>query len=138
MNCTLATKTLSVTINRDSATVYRFVSNAKNLPAWARAFCKSARKSGASWIIETPVGLMKLRFSAKNSLGVLDHYVYPATNVEVYVPMRVVPNGSGSEVIFTLFRRNNVSQAEYEQDIRMVKRDLKSLKQYLERKGRKS
>jgi hypothetical protein len=36
----------------------------------------------------------------KECFGVLDHYVAPASEMEVYVPMRVQPNGSGSEVIF--------------------------------------
>jgi hypothetical protein len=43
---------------------------------------------------------MKFRFVKRNEFGVLDHYVNPAPGVEVYVPMRVLANGSGSEVIF--------------------------------------
>ena len=43
---------------------------------------------------------MKVRFAEKNTFGVLDNYVSPTPEIEVYVPMRVLPNGSGSEVVF--------------------------------------
>jgi len=62
MVMTLASRTLSVSINRSASDVYRFVSNPENLPKWATAFCKSVRKSNTDWIIETPQGPMKVRF----------------------------------------------------------------------------
>jgi hypothetical protein len=36
---------------------------------------------------------------------VLDHTVVLPDGTEVYVPMRVVPNGGGSEVMLVLFRQ---------------------------------
>jgi hypothetical protein len=75
---------------------------------------------------------MKVRFVAKNDFGVLDHYVNPAPGVEIYVPMRVLTNGSGSEVIFTLFRLPKMSDEQFVEDVGMVERDLKTLKNVLE------
>ena len=137
MESIFETKTLSVTINRDIDIVYRFISSPKNLPLWAKAFCKSVRKFRTNWIIGTPAGSMKVRFAVKNSFGVLDHYIYPSPKIEIYVPMRVLPNGAASEVMFTLFRRPDMSRAEYLRDIGMVTRDLKSLKKHLEKGNRK-
>jgi hypothetical protein len=62
----------------------------------------------------------------------LDHYVTPAPELEVYVPMRVLPNGSGSEVFFTLFRSTDMSDEKFAEDVGMVERDLKTLKNVLE------
>lgn len=76
---------------------------------------------------------MKVRFVEKNDLGVLDHYVDPAPGVEVYVPMRVLSNGSGSEVIFTLFRLPDMSEEKYAEDVGLVEQDLRTLKNVLER-----
>ena len=98
-------RTLSVSINCDPKQVYEFVSNGANLSRWATAFCKSVKPSKDGWLVETPQGPVTLRLVPKNVLGVLDHYVSPLPGVEVFVPMRVVPNGEGSEVTFTLFRR---------------------------------
>jgi hypothetical protein len=46
--------------------------------------------------------------------------------------MRVVPNGTGSTVLFTLFQTEGMSDADYERDAGMVLRDLESLKRVLE------
>ncbi len=128
-----ASRTLSVSIDCHPSKVYGFVSSPENLPKWATAFCKSVRKSNADWIVDTPQGPMKVRFVEKNGFGVLDHYVNPAPGVEVYVPMRVLPNGSGSEVIFTLFRLPDMSDEKYAEDVGLVEQDLRTLKKMLER-----
>ena len=47
--------------------------------------------------------------------------------------MRVVPNGSGSEVIFTLFKTPEMSDKQFAEDAGLVERDLRTLKSVLER-----
>jgi len=129
----LGSTTLSVSIQCPPGEVYGFVSNPENLPRWARGLCRSVRRSDADWIVETPQGPMRLRFVERNGLGVLDHYVSPAPGVEVYVPMRVLSNGSGSEVLFTLFRLPDMSDEQYAEDVGLVEQDLRTLKEILER-----
>jgi hypothetical protein len=131
---TLESRTLSVSINRHPDEVYPFVSNPDNLPQWAPAFCKSVRKAGAEWIVETADGPVKIRFVETNAFRVADHYVIPTPDSEIYVPMRVLPNGSsGSELLLTLFRQPNMSEQEFRRDIEMVTRDLNVLKKVLEK-----
>jgi len=127
-----ASRTLSISIGRRPGEVHEFVSNPENLPKWAKGLGKSIRKQGADWIVDTPQGPMKIRFTEPNSLGVLDHYVTTASGVEVYVPMRVLSNGTGSEVIFTLFRLQDVSDEKYAEDMKLVEQDLQTLKDLLE------
>ena len=47
-------------------------------------------------------------------------------------PMRVVPNGAGSLVTFTLFRQDGMSDAEFERDAGMVESDQQALKRVVE------
>lgn len=47
--------------------------------------------------------------------------------------MRVLSNGSGSEEIFTLFRLPDMSDEKYDEDAARVERDLKTLKNTLEK-----
>ena len=55
------------------------------------------------------------------------------SGVTVHNPMRVVARpGGGSEVSFTPFRRNGVSDAEFGADARAVEKDLRALKALLE------
>ena len=104
MSATAAARTLTVSIDCPADQVYGFGSDPQNLPQWATAFCRSIRRSDSGWIVEMPQGEVTVRFVPRNTMGVLDHFVTPAPDVEIYVPMRVVANGAGSEVLFTLFR----------------------------------
>jgi len=131
---TLESRTFSVSINRHPDEVYAFISNPENLPQWAPAFSKSVRRAGAEWIVETPDGSMKIRFVETNAFRVADHYVIATPDLEIYVPMRVLPNGSsGSELLLTLFHQPNMSDQEFRRDIDMVTRDLDVLKMILEK-----
>ena len=129
----LQSRTLTVSIERPPADVYDFVSSPENLPRWAPGLCRSVRRSEGQWIVETPDGPVKFRFVGRNEFGVLDHSVSPAPGLETMNPMRVVPNGSGSEVIFTVFQRSGMSAEQFAEDAGLVERDLRTLKTILER-----
>jgi hypothetical protein len=75
---------------------------------------------------------MRIRFSQRNSHGILDHYVIPEAGEAMYNPMRVFANGDGSEVVFTLFQRPGMASDEFARDADWVRRDLLSLKNRLE------
>lgn len=132
MASVLRSRTLSVSIECPPRRVYDFVSNPENLTDWATAFCRSVRKSEGEWIVETPDGPMKIKFVGQNELGVLDHYVTVKRGAEILNPMRVVPNGSGSEIMFTLFQLPDMSKEKFVEDAGLVERDLRTLKKVLE------
>jgi hypothetical protein len=129
----LKTKTISVTINREPERVMEYVLHAKNLPLWAKAFCKSIRNVNGEWIMETPRGQMKVRFVEKNAFGILDHDIIPPKESPFRVPMRVVPNQNGSEVMLTLFQFAGMPDHVFAEDQKLVTRDLQTLKDVLER-----
>jgi hypothetical protein len=126
------TRNLSVSINRRPREVYDFASVPENFPKWASGLGKSIRKVNDEWVAETPQGPIKVRFTERNDFGVLDHYVIPKPGMELYIPMRVIANGAGSELIFTLFRLADMSDEKYAEDAEWVMRDLNALKQLLE------
>jgi hypothetical protein len=125
-------RNLSVSINRDAEDVYDFVSVPENFRRWASGLGRSLKKVNGEWVAETPEGPVKIRFSERNELGVLDHWVSPKPGVEIYIPMRVIPNGRGCELIFTLFRVADMSEEKFVADAEWVMRDLTSLKNLLE------
>jgi hypothetical protein len=125
-------QTLSVYIESHPDKVNEFVSTPENLPRWATTFVKSLKKVNGEWIAETSMGAMRFRFTEMNRFGVSDQYIRPASGPEIYVPIRVLPNNSGSEVIFTLLRLPEMSNERLAEDARMVESDLKTLKKVLE------
>jgi hypothetical protein len=54
------------------------------------------------------------------------------SGAQILNPMRVVPNSSGSEVIFTLFQPPGMSDHKFDEDAGRVQRDLRTLKSVLE------
>jgi len=124
----LNSKTISAYLNTDAQKAYAFISNLENLPKWAKTFCKSIEKISGNWIMQTDQGPLQIRLADKNEFGVLDHYLKPASGNEVFVPMRVVPNGSGCEIIFTVFQQPGMSKENFYKDIELVNQDLENLK----------
>jgi hypothetical protein len=82
--------------------------------------------------VETPQGPVTIRVVGKNAFGIVDHDVIPSEGPAVYVPMRIVLNGSGAEVLFTLFQTPEMSQERFAEDLRLVQQDLMTLKQVME------
>lgn len=106
-----------MTIERSALDVYNYVVDPKNLPKWA---------SGLN-------AAVKVRFVERNKYGVLDHYVSVDSGPEVYMPMRVFPNGEGCEVLITIFRHPGTSEERFVHDTQWVRRDLEALKALLEK-----
>ena len=124
---------VSITIARRPAEVYEFASNPRNLPRWAAGLARSeVTMDGDDWVADAPFGKVRVRFAPPNSLGVMDHDVTLESGVTTHNPMRVLPNGEGSEFVFTLIRRQGMSDELFAQDKAAVEKDLKTLKHLLE------
>ena len=78
------------------------------------------------------MGRVGFAFVPRNDLGVLDHDVTLPTGEVAHNPMRVIADGSGCEVVFTLRRRPGMSDDEFGEDAAAVAADLARLKQVLE------
>jgi len=132
-------RTLSVSIAASAADVYAFTSDPRRLSEWATGLGTSpmALPDGA-WRVESPVGPMRVVFAPANDFGVVDHIVFPLTGRDPVadVPLRVVPNGTGSEVMLTVFQQPDMSDAQYDADCKLVQADLARLKHALENKRR--
>ena len=128
----LEVRHLSVSIARPPSVVYAFASNPANTPAWASGLAGGIKHVGSEWIAESPMGQVKLRFADGNAFGVLDHEVTLPSGVTIHNPMRVMANGEGSEVVFSLFHLPGVSDAKFGGDATWVMKDLETLRRVLE------
>jgi hypothetical protein len=128
----LTSRNLSISINRNANDVYDFVSVPENFTLWASGLGNSLKKVNGEWIAETQQGPVRIRFSERNEFGILDHWVSPEPGQVIYIPMRVIANGSVSELVFTLFRLPGMSDQEFAADAEWVMRDLAALKVLLE------
>ena len=129
---TLAARTLSVSIPVDAEAAYRLLAVPGNFPRWASGLADSLREVDGRWWAQTPEGPAEVRFSNLNAHGVLDHWVHFGNGLVVYVPLRVIANADGCELMLTLFRQPGMSDDKYEADAAWVMRDLSTAKAWLE------
>ncbi len=123
---------ISERIDRNAADVYDYASNPANLPEWAPGLGSSVEKVDGRWFVETSSGRVGVAFAERNDYGILDHHVTLPSGEVVYVPMRVIQDGDGSEVVFTLRRLPDMSDADFTRDAGLVEADLTRLKHVLE------
>jgi hypothetical protein len=122
-------------IDRPAADVYEYASNPANLPNWAPGLGRSVENVDGQWFVETASGRVGVAFAEHNKYGVLDHDVTLPSGEVIYNPMRVVPNGDGCEVVFSVRRLPDMSDEDFARDAGLVQADLTRLKHLLEAAG---
>jgi uncharacterized protein YndB with AHSA1/START domain len=123
-------RTASIWINRPYEEVYGFVEKPENFPKWATGLGEAIAHDGEVWRFKTPDGDAKVRFTASNEYGVADHHVLLDDGTEIHVPMRVIRNGEGAEVMLTVCRRSRPDK-EMKADVEWVEHDLIALKELI-------
>jgi hypothetical protein len=123
---------ISEWINRAPADVYEYASDPANLPNWAPGLGSSVENVDGQWFVETSEGRVGVAFAPRNDYGVLDHEVTLPSGDVIYNPLRVVPDGDGCEVVFSLRRLPDLSDGDFARDAGLVQADLTRLKHVLE------
>ncbi|HEV7274767.1 MAG TPA: SRPBCC family protein [Devosiaceae bacterium] len=126
-------KTISLPIARPLAEVYEFLLEPRNYPRWAAALSGGLEHvEGRDWRAETPYGTVTMRFSERNAFGVFDHSVFGEGEEPMTRRARVVPNGDGCELLYTMFKRDEQSVEAFESEVEWTATELAVLKTYLE------
>jgi hypothetical protein len=123
MNEPAPSRHVSVWIDAPPEAVYAFVSDPRHLHRWAAG------------LADPTLATATVEFAPVNAFGVLDHVVTLPTGESTYNPMRVLGSGTGEsrcEVVFTLRRRDDTSDAEFEADAAAVAADLATLRDLLQ------
>jgi hypothetical protein len=126
---------LTVSIAVPAPRVYAFVADPLRMSSWAHGLGGTpTRLADGAWRMDTSNGPIRVAFAPPNAFGVVDHVVTSLSGVgpAVDVPLRVVPNGVGSEVQLTLFRQPEMSDEQFAADAATVRADLHRLKLVLE------
>ena len=113
--------------------MYEFLVDPANWNQWAFGLGRNIRHSQDDWIADSDGGVARVQFTPRNNFGVVDHTVIRPSGQRVYVPMRLIANSSGCELLFTLFREPNMSDAQFASAAGFVQRDLNGLKGLLEK-----
>ena len=126
---------ISRALDHDVAAVSSVAGDPENLPAWAAGLSAGIRQEDGRWFTDSPMGVVEVAFTGPVELGILDHDVTLPDGSVVSNPFRVVANDQGSEAVFTLFRRDGVTQAEFESDADAVRGELERLAALLDERS---
>jgi hypothetical protein len=128
---------VSVWIDAPPETVYDFTADPQTWGQWAAGLASGdLRQTADGWVADSPMGRVTVEFAPVNQFGVLDHVVRLPSGEAVYNPLRIVPAGVGEprcEVLFSVRRRPQMSDAEFDADVAAVEADLARLRQLIER-----
>lgn len=118
---------ISRTIDAPPEAVIAIAGDPARLPEWAAGLATGIREVDGRWVSDSPMGEVEVRFAGPIDQGVLDHDVVLPDGTVVHNPFRVLRNDRGSEVVFTLYRRDGMSESEFEADAAAIVADLDAL-----------
>jgi len=72
-----------------------------------------------------------LRFSPRNSSGILDHQVFLEGKASLTTPMRLIENDEGCEIIYTQLQRPGMTEEAFT-EVEWVTSDFEALRSMLE------
>ncbi len=124
--------TQTVTIQASPKVVFDFIADIENLPKWAVVFCQGLRREGSRWIVTTPGGELTMRYVTEPRSWSVDMYSSPAGGPEDAAYSRVIPNGAGSEYVFTFFQTPDISDEDFARQGAALKQELGGLAKMIE------
>jgi hypothetical protein len=123
------------------ADVTGFLANAENHPLWGTEFFAGEAEQihDAAFPGEVRVtvpamgGRARMYVFSDNENGIIDLYLAPGdAPYGDPLPVRVIPNGTGSDVLFTLARTPGQPHAAWEEGLASMRSELEKLKALME------
>ncbi len=105
----------SLIVNTSAENLFSFLAKEENLPKWAIHFCKSIRKEGEDYIIDTPHGEMFYKVDADAKSGIVDMKSGPLKDQMLTFPARVSPLPDGTSIFnLTCIMMEDMSEEDLE------------------------
>jgi uncharacterized protein YndB with AHSA1/START domain len=116
-------ETRSITIPAPPPRVIDVVADATALPAWAPALARTVERDGEHWRID---GEATIDLRVAREHGTVD--IVAADDPSRGAFTRVVPNGGGSEFLFTLFFPEGTPEEAVETQMATVEEELRAVR----------
>ncbi len=127
-------QTITVTIDAPYEAVARDLADPAAHPQWATEFFTGSARPGKDGevILFSPFmgGDVRFRIDADVERGIIDLYLAPGdAPFGPPLPVRLLPNGDGVDVLWTLSRFPGTPEERWQAGIASMERELQSLKQ---------
>jgi hypothetical protein len=130
---TMVTDTVRITIDAPFDKVTSDLADPATHPEWGTEFFEGAARPGDDGEVIATVprmgGDVRAKVDADLAAGRIDLYLAPLdAPFGPPLPVRVIPNGDGVDVLFTLIRPPGQSDPEWEEGLASMQRELANLK----------
>jgi hypothetical protein len=126
-----STRTRSIAIAAPPEAVVELLADGTRLPEWAPQFASEARAEGDHWVIDSGGQPFRIRIKASSDFGTVD--IVSADDERIGSFSRVIPNGEGSEFLFTLLFPQGTDQAAIDAQMAVVEGELETVRSLVER-----
>ena len=127
------TKTHTATFKAPKAKVFAYLSDTENLPEWATGFCKSLRKDGDDYFVQTAECELYFRIDHDEKTGVIDMASGPSKDVAITWPIRVAPLPDDSTLLtFTALQLPGVSDEVFAGQCAELEREFENIRTAVE------
>jgi hypothetical protein len=119
-------ETRAITIDAPPDAVLDLVSDPYRLPRWAPRFARAVRPAGDDWLVDNGERELLITVRSSREHGTLD--LLAAADPRRGAFSRVLPHGSGSEYLFTLFFPADTPEAAVAQQMAGVQDELQTVR----------
>src|SRR3954452_16870971 len=124
---------VGTTIDRAAGDVYEYAARTTNLSKWAAGLAhRPVEGIDGRRVVDSPLGRVVVAFTPANEYGILDHDLTLPSGHTVTNPLRVIANGDGCDVVFSVRRQPGMSDADFAADVESVTEDLATLRSIME------
>jgi cold-inducible RNA-binding protein len=128
MKNTHLAKTLTASLPGNARDLFTRISDPDNLPQWHPSFCRSLRRENGSLLVESPRGTVPVHFVRDDHSLVLDIVVLVAEGIKLTHAIRLLPNGEGSEIVWTLVKPEGITDSVFHEQLRWAGNALHALR----------
>lgn len=126
MDSALRCETRTISIDSAPDTVLDLVADPYRLPDWAPNFARTVRPDGDDWLIKSDGTEIRITVRVSREHGTVD--LLRSTDPPRGAFSRVLPNGGGSEYLFTLFFADGTQAAPVAAQMTTVEEELQTVR----------
>jgi hypothetical protein len=119
-------QTRSIAIAASPGTVIELLADGNRLPEWAPGFAPEVHAEDDAWLVGSGDGRFKIRIRSSAEVGTVDFL--SAADERLGAFGRVIPNGEGSEFLFTLQFPPGTDGEAIEAQLRVVEDELEAVR----------
>jgi hypothetical protein len=128
----MRSETVTTVLSAPRERVFAYMSDIRNLPAWATQFARELREEDGEYRVVNNLGEFVFEIRADDRTGVIDMYAGPSRDELAVFPTRAValPDGRTS-YSFTMFQAPGMPDELFESQYESLKREFENIEAIL-------